>query len=696
MAEGESYVVFQSDRIRDWQRKMAVGGFTPHSQGGADVWAWFIRFRGKIVCSSCYHNRPARWAFIRLGFDSRLLKFSQGLLIMSQALVTDFFSRRKKRTADSVKPSPAAAAAAGGAAGRGSSKSSAVKTRAVASSSSNEDLFSKSSPSQVRDDLLPIVDAVASLPKGTSDLCKKPKDNPPTARIPKRTSPNAKLGTDAVLGSTGHRAARKRQMEVCSLDTMKVQAKTTKLSRKKRIPAHPNEQAHCGETMTSHNPLLGRLKKQADDSGTTCVSPSSVSSSVAVSWAAVTRAKELAAKAKKAKEKDSKDEKLLQFEERVHQPAYQKYHNLAQDTPPGLSLPYHFKVLAEMFRNMDTVVAMLFNRLETATLAKVKKGVQDMMHRRFEEHHIGQMKTVFPEAYAFRQEKNIPTYNNCIKKSSYQLTVEPVLFCGQKEGRPALTASDLLERRRIFHRKLLSIVKQHHKLFLSSLKPPLCVPEDKLTRWHPNFNVDTVPAVQASLLPQPPRVDKLATAQEVLDKAQSLITPKMEKALVSLVVEKAGDKKETSPQNVTREQTSASLCIPKVLNGVSQSLLDRIRAKEAQKLQAAMTRSPSQEERISMMSRLGELARILRNVFVSEQKQALNMEVLCKRMVTSSRSAFTSGEMEKHIRLLAELNPQWLSIHPVRKDLYLKLNKHLDLSVILDKLTCNLGQEAKF
>ncbi|XP_061140431.1 DNA replication factor Cdt1 [Syngnathus typhle] len=615
---------------------------------------------------------------------------------MSQALVTDFFSGRKKRTADSLKPRRAAAAAAAAAGGgRGSSKSSAVKTRAVASSSLNEDLLSKSSPSQVRDDLLPIVDAVASLPKGASDLFKKPKD---TARIPKRTSPNAELGTDAVLGSTEHSAAKKRQMEVCSLDTMKVQGKTTKLSRKKRIPAHPNEQAHCGETITSHNPLLGRLKKQADDPGTTCVSPSSVSSSVAVSRAAVTRAKELAAKAKKAKEKDSEDEKLqkeLQFEERVHQPAYQKYHNLAQDTPPGLSLPYHFKVLAEMFRNTDTVVAMLFNRLETATLAKIKKGVQDMMHRRFEEHHIGQMKTVFPEAYAFRQEKNIPTYNNCIKKSSYQLTVEPVLFCGQKEGRPALTASDLLERRRIFHHKLLSIVKQHHKLFLSSLKPPLCVPEDKLTRWHPNFNVDTVPAVQASLLPQPPHVDKLATAQEVLDKAQSLITPKMEKALVSLV-QKAGDKKETSPQNVTREQASTSLCIPNVLNGVSQSLLNRIRAKEAQKLQAAMTRSPSQEERLSMMSRLGELARILRNVFVSEKKQALNMEVLCKRMVTSSRSAFTSGEMEKHIRLLAELNPQWLSIHPVRKDLYIKLNKHLDLSVILDKLTCNLGQEEKF
>lgn len=62
-------------------------------------------------------------------------------------------------------------------------------------------------------------------------------------------------------------------------------------------------------------------------------------------------------------------------------PAYQRYHTLAQDVPPGLSLPFKYKVLAEMFRSMDTIVSMLFNRTETVTFAKVKQGVQDMMHK---------------------------------------------------------------------------------------------------------------------------------------------------------------------------------------------------------------------------------------------------------------------------------------------------------------------------
>lgn len=78
-------------------------------------------------------------------------------------------------------------------------------------------------------------------------------------------------------------------------------------------------------------------------------------------------------------------------------------------------------------------------------------------------------------------------------------------------------------------------------------------------------------------------------------------------------------------------------------------LVIQIRAKEAQKLQAAMTRNPAQEDRLLMMSRLPELARILRNVFVAEKKPALTMEVACNRMVASYRSALSTGWFKQEI-----------------------------------------------
>lgn len=53
------------------------------------------------------------------------------------------------------------------------------------------------------------------------------------------------------------------------------------------------------------------------------------------------------------------------------------------------------------------------------------------------------------------------------------------------------------------------------------------MPDDQLTRWHPRFNVDEVPDVVPAELPQPPTVDKMTTAQEVLTKARSMMSPKV-------------------------------------------------------------------------------------------------------------------------------------------------------------------------
>ncbi|KAJ1083982.1 hypothetical protein NDU88_004137 [Pleurodeles waltl] len=375
-------------------------------------------------------------------------------------------------------------------------------------------------------------------------------------------------------------------------------------------------------------------------------------------------------------------------------PAYQRFHTLAQDVPPGLSLPYKYKVLAEMFRSMDTIVGMLFNRSETVTFAKVKQGVQDMMHKPFEERNVGQIKTVYPTAYRFRQENNIPTYKDGMKKSDYQLTVEPLVANEKPDGRPQLSASCLLERRRVFGSNLLNIVKRHHRAFLESLDSRLVVADDSITRWHPRFNVDTVPDVPSAELPQPPQVNKMTSAQEVLNRARGMMTPKMEKALANLALRTVetnmAETKEADPV-----KPSAAASVPGALKGVPESLLERIRAKEAQKMQALMTRNPQQEERLAMMSRLPEMARILRNVFVSEKKPALTMEVSCNRVIGSYRSSMTQREMERHLRLLAVLVPSWLGVHTIRKETYLKLDKTVELGAVLEALDKKVKEEER-
>ncbi|NXS58814.1 CDT1 factor, partial [Brachypteracias leptosomus] len=365
-------------------------------------------------------------------------------------------------------------------------------------------------------------------------------------------------------------------------------------------------------------------------------------------------------------------------------PAYQRFHTLAQDVPPGLTLPYKFKVLAEMFRSVDTIAGMLFNRSETITFAKVKQGVQDMMRKQFEERHMGQIKAVYPTSYRLRQEKNIPTFSNGVKKSDYQLTLEPVL--GEEEkvnGRPHLSASRLLERRKEFNHNLVNIVKQHHKAFLAALSPPMVVPEEKLTRWHPRFNVDEVPDISPAELPRPPQEDRLTTAQEVLSTARGMLSPKMEKALANLASRTA----EASAGEPVVSKAPSPASTSSALKGVSQALLERIRAKEAQRLEALMTRDARQEQRVAELGRLPAMARVLRSLFVAEKKQALPMEVVCARMAESCNTQMTPGEMEKHLRLFAELLPDWVGIHSLRTDTYVKLDKGKDLRLITERLT---------
>ncbi|XP_053291647.1 DNA replication factor Cdt1 [Pleuronectes platessa] len=675
---------------------------------------------------------------------------------MSQARVTDFFSQRKSGTAcpvNAAKPRSRGSCALNTGVTSKRTKSVENKEAVLCSSSVHEEF--------VR--LIEEVAGSNDEESAGSNAAARPPSSPRTPKRTSADA-EFDLGAAVFTATADHSTAKKKRQEEAARESAAPERTKKRTARKKLVlpqdspqtaaqprtsevtplpssPAAPvsghsaenhtvsggntgeqTSKALCKEDIAALKSRIQKIKKHAEKITITasvasssgpapsCTKPTDPKTSTpAISDAKaiklnVTRVKPLAVKAQRRKgEREAEESKQRETvtQDRAEQPAFQRYHTLAEAAPPGLTLPYQYKVLAEMFRSMDTVVAMLHNRCETATFAKVKQGVQDMMHKRFDESHVGQIKMVVPEVYTFRQEKNIPTFNSSIKKSSYQLTVEPVVLSDQNRERPVLSASRLLERRRTFHWNLVDIVKQHHKEFLSSMVPPVSVPEDKLTRWHPRFNVDTVPAIQTSALPQPPHTEKLATAQEVLDKARSLITPKMEKALVSLSLkteDKAAESKEpTLSQNPAAPHTQAPSAakVPTALKGVSQSLLDRIRAKESQKLQATMTRNPSQEERLVMISRLRELARILRTVFVAEKKPALIMEVACNRMVASYRSALSTGEMEKHIRLLAEVAADWLTIHPIRKDFYLKLNKSMEISVVLDQLSRRLSEEER-
>lgn len=111
---------------------------------------------------------------------------------------------------------------------------------------------------------------------------------------------------------------------------------------------------------------------------------------------------------------------------------------------------------------------MLFNRKETITMQKLKPAVQELLRRDFNINHLAQIKTVYPDAYTFTQEK-VHHFGTNPKSDKYQLVITPVV--PHKSGRNTPDADDvlrsasltsmtpalLLERRRKFYNTLLGI-----------------------------------------------------------------------------------------------------------------------------------------------------------------------------------------------------------------------------------------------
>ncbi|XP_050315928.1 DNA replication factor Cdt1 isoform X2 [Anthonomus grandis grandis] len=351
---------------------------------------------------------------------------------------------------------------------------------------------------------------------------------------------------------------------------------------------------------------------------------------------------------------------------------------LSETTKPALTLPFKYRFLAEIFRAVDTVIQILYNRKETITFRKLKPAVEEMLKRNLFEKHLAQIRAIFPEAFSFVQEK-LKIYGNGMRGEQWELVIKPNLDV------ESMTSEILLERRRKLFNILLDKVKEYHHEFLLSLDTCIMVDKDKVTRWHPEFDLEKVPDIEPSPLPKAPAEDKLTSGKDVLERARVLFNcnTKMELAMQRL---KEAKKTQTPLQPMKEDKGTSSETPQSVLKGIPQSLLEKVRQRQAAKALLSITRSADKEKEVQLYSRLPELARLTRNLFVSEKKGVLTLEVVLEKLGNCYRGNLSKTEMEEHLKVLAKEFPTWLVFHDIRNCVYLKLNKNADLSLVLNKL----------
>lgn len=378
-------------------------------------------------------------------------------------------------------------------------------------------------------------------------------------------------------------------------------------------------------------------------------------------------------------------------------PAYIRHASLASSAP-SLQLPHHYRFLAELFRSMETAVSLLYNRKEKITFNKLKPSVQEMLKRNFTEKHLAQIKHLVPDFYNFEVQK-VKNFSTSSHKETYELVISPNFPNDIKTINPLVQ----LERRRYFYDTLLQVVKKHHAQFLASLDPPIDIPDNKLVRWHPEFELEKIPEIECAKLPEMPNVEKYSSAQDVLAKARELFkcNTKMERALEKLAQAKARglteQEKEVTGINdlppmknastqINQPSSSGVQILNPALRNLPAALLEKVKAKQAAKALEAMTRSPEHEEKYFIYSRLPDLARTLRNIFVTERKNVLALNVILSKLDSSFKSNVSASNLHRDIKLLTEEVPEWIKLHDIRNTTYLKLDKNSDLKVITSKL----------
>ncbi|GJQ76968.1 putative DNA replication factor [Trypoxylus dichotomus] len=339
---------------------------------------------------------------------------------------------------------------------------------------------------------------------------------------------------------------------------------------------------------------------------------------------------------------------------------------------PSLTLPFKYRCLLEFFRNIDTVVQIMFNRKETITFRKLKPAVEELLKRNLYERHLSQIKSIYPEAFNFKQEK-LKAFGAGVRQGQWELVVEP------KIDQETMSADILLQRRKKFHDILLEKTVAYHSEFLLTLEPPLNIPMNKLKRWHPEFNLETLPDIEEISLPQAPHEEKFSTGKEVLEKARSLFNcnTRMEEALARL--------KQTKTSHAATS-TDTALKPASLLKGIPKCLLEKVRQKQAAKALESMTRSTVKEKEVQLYGRLPEIARLTRNLFVAERKNVLNLDTVLDKLGNSFCTYLTKDEMETHLRTISKEIPGWLDFHNIRGNTYLKISKNSDLSLVLSKL----------
>ncbi|KAJ1560177.1 replication licensing factor Cdt1 [Cladochytrium tenue] len=372
-----------------------------------------------------------------------------------------------------------------------------------------------------------------------------------------------------------------------------------------------------------------------------------------------------------------------------------------------MPLPAHLQQLEQAFHGLETAAAFLLARGRPAVYPRLRRAAEAACGRTVDWAALERAAAIFTDGYRF-----VPCIvaaedgSGCrvdavaVEMTEHRPVAAAAGASAAEEGERVASAAPaakfrpwgetLVKRRLEFHRRLRQRVKEAHNDFLLSRKMEVAPQGAQLTAWHPEFDLSLVPEVPRSFVPRGRLTQPPTTTPSSAIIAVAPVAVAAEPASVELVssttpplpaseVAKDSTTHEAPAELSASENAvasgaqgceSPSTCpstpaAPQKPLSRAAALLQRIRDKEKKAAEEAMYKpkyDAATIRRRAMISRLVQVGMGVMSVFSTRKKTVLPLQDVGEYVQTAVRSPISHDESCDHVRLLAEVCPEWCTI----------------------------------
>ena len=328
-----------------------------------------------------------------------------------------------------------------------------------------------------------------------------------------------------------------------------------------------------------------------------------------------------------------------------------------------LPLPTRFNTLLRVFDALEAALRFNTLRKETTTFEEVKYTIATTRSLRVTEEHLQQILHLWPQAYTV----------SWIEQNKIFRLVAAIPISNKKSNDA---------RRTIFRDKLLALVASHHAQWLQTLPSQPVVELINLKKWDEGFDLESVPDIPKAELPEHPVIENgprsfakiLTSGAQMKDMIQEV----MSRTNSSL---KLPERKETPSQSETAKPKSM----------INNSLLEKIRAKERQNIQAKLSIEDTEQiQRRAKVEKLQQTLSSLLALFAMHRQPSIFLDIIINKIQSSRRvtGADTRHAVIKDLVLeVVQMFPNSLHLHQTNSGEALRISDLPSFSESIAKQT---------